>query len=146
MSIYNLKEKEQILLLLCMTFEEVLNQDVFPSEADTEFAEYICKSIKALNDKGFINGRVELEYEIEIDMDTFDENSTDAIDFAECVFDNISISLKGKAYQSIDNFREVGAEFIEKSKPIIKCIGEAALQTVVESIVVVGLRAAGIPV
>ena len=159
MNIQNLTEKQQTILFLCMieecikyakennkSFEEVLNQDVFPNEADTEFAEYICNSIKSLNDKGYINGTVELEYELEIDMDTFDENSTDAIDFAMCTFEDISISLKGKAYLGVENFKEVGEGFIEKAKPVIKCIATTALQTAVESAMIVGLRAAGFPI
>ncbi len=56
-----LSEKEQDLLILIMvkeviayaeennkTFEEVLNEDVFPNEASTEFAETVCKGIESL--------------------------------------------------------------------------------------------------
>ena len=77
------------------SFEEVLNEDVFPNQANVEFAEMVCKTIEVLKDKGYINGTVELEYEIEIDPDTFEDKSTDAIDFSLCTFENINISAKG---------------------------------------------------
>lgn len=102
-----LSEKEQELLVLCIvkeclrfakehnkSFEEVLNEDVFPNQANVEFAEMVCKTIEVLKDKGYINGTVELEYEIEIDPDTFEDKSTDAIDFSLCTFENINIGSR----------------------------------------------------
>lgn len=154
-----LNENEQELLVLCIvdeclnfakenqkTFEEVLNEDLFPGEASTNFSETVCKTMITLKNKGYINGTVELEYEIEIDPETFEEESTDAIDFAMCTFEDISITLKGKARKGMEGFKDVGKDFLEKSKPVIKCIATTALQTCVESAVMLGLRSVGISV
>lgn len=158
-----LTEKEQDLLVLCIvkeciayaeknnkTFEEVLNEDLFPAEANTGFAEMVCKTIEALKNKGCIDGTVELEYEIKIeldaDSDTFEEESTDAIDFSSCIFENINISAKGNIRLGTEGFKEVSKEFGKKALPIVKCIATTTLQTCVESAVVLGLRTVGIPV
>ena len=158
-----LTEKEQDLLVLCIvkeciayaeknnkTFEEVLNEDLFPAEANTGFAEMVCKTIEALKDKGYINGTVEFEYEIklelDVDSDTFEEESTDAIDFSSCTFDDIRISEKGNKLLSAKEFKGVNKDFGKKVKAVIKCIGTTALQTCVESAVVLGLRTAGIQI
>lgn len=154
-----LTEKEQELLVLyiikaCLsfakengkTFEEVLNEDLFANEANIEFAEMVCKTIETLKNKEYINGTVELEYEIEIDPETFEEESTDAIDFSLCIFENISISLKGDAKLGMEGFKEVSKNFAQKALPIIKCIGTTALQTCVEVTVTAGLKAAGMPI
>lgn len=154
-----LTEKEQDLLVLCIvkeciayaeknnkTFEEVLNEDLFPAEANTGFAEMVCKTIEALKNKGYIDGTVELEYEIKIDPDTFEEESTDAIDFSSCIFENINISAKGNIRLGTEGFKEVSKEFGKKALPIVKCIATTTLQTCVESAVVLGLRTVGIPV
>lgn len=159
MGTLQLTEKQQELLVLCITeqclkfaedngktFEEVLNEDLFPAEANTEFAEFICKNIKALNDKGYISGTVELEYELEINQDTLEEISTDAIDFAMCTFENISISLKGKAQMGVEKFKETGKDFAEKAKPVIKGVTTIILQTMIEQAVVTGMKAAGFPI
>ena len=154
-----LTEKEQDLLVLCIvkeciayaeknnkTFEDVLNEDLFPAEANTGFAEMVCKTIEALKNKGCIDGTVELEYEIKIDPDTFEEESTDAIDFSSCIFENINISAKGNIRLGTEGFKEVSKEFGKKALPIVKCIATTTLQTCVESAVVLGLRTVGIPV
>lgn len=154
-----LTEKEQELLVLCIvkeciayaeknnkTFEEVLNEDLFPAEANTGFAEMVCKTIEALKNKGYINGTVELEYEIKLDPDTFEEESTDAIDFSSCIFENINISAKGNIRLGTEGFKEVSKEFGKKALPIVKCIATTTLQTCVESAVVLGVRTVGIPV
>ena len=158
-----LTEKEQELLVLCIvkeclsfakkhnkSFEEVLNEDVFPNQANVEFAEMVCKTIEVLKDKGYINGTVELEYEIELeldaDSDTFEEESTDAIDFSSCIFENINISAKGNIRLGTEGFKEVSKEFGKKALPIVKCIATTTLQTCVESAVVIGLGTVGIPV
>ena len=154
-----LTEKEQELLVLCIvkeciayaeknnkTFEDVLNEDLFPAEANTGFAEMVCKTIEALKNKGCIDGTVELEYEIELDPDTFEEESTDAIDFSSCIFENINISAKGNIRLGTEGFKEVSKEFGKKALPIVKCIATTTLQTCVESAVVLGLRTVGIPV
>ena len=86
MGIEQLSEKEQDLLILIMvkeviayaeennkTFEEVLNEDVFPNEASTEFSETVCKGIERLKVKGYITGEIELVYEEEINPETFEE-------------------------------------------------------------------------
>lgn len=158
-----LTEKEQDLLVLCIvkeciayaeknnkTFEEVLNEDLFPAEANTGFAEMVCKTIEALKNKGCIDGTVVLKYEIKLeldaDSDTFEEESTDAIDFSSCIFENINISAKGNIRLGTEGFKEVSKEFGKKALPIVKCIATTTLQTCVESAVVLGLRAVGIPV
>ena len=158
-----LTEKEQDLLVLCIvkeciayagknnkTFEDVLNEDLFPAEANTGFAEMVCKTIEALKNKGYIDGIVELEYEIKLeldaDSDTFEEESTDAIDFSSCIFENINISAKGNIRLGTEGFKEVSKEFGKKALPIVKCIATTTLQTCVESAVVLGLRTVGIPV
>lgn len=154
-----LTEKEQELLVLCIvkecivyaeknnkTFEEVLNEDLFPAEANTGFAEMVCKTIEALKNKGCIDGTVVLKYEIKMDPDTFEEESTDAIDFSSCIFENINISAKGNIRLGTEGFKEVSKEFGKKALPIVKCIATTTLQTCVESAVVLGLRTVGIPV
>lgn len=158
-----LTEKEQELLVLCIvkeciayaeknnkTFEEVLNEDLFPAEANTGFAEMVCKTIEALKNKGCIDGTVVLKYEIKLeldaDSDTFEEESTDAIDFSSCIFENINISAKGNIRLGTEGFKEVSKEFGKKALPIVKCIATTTLQTCVESAVVLGLRTVGIPV
>lgn len=158
-----LTEKEQELFVLCIvkeciayaeknnkTFEEVLNEDLFPAEANTGFAEMVCKTIEALKNKGCIDGTVVLKYEIKLeldaDSDTFEEESTDAIDFSSCIFENINISAKGNIRLGTEGFKEVSKEFGKKALPIVKCIATTTLQTCVESAVVLGLRTVGIPV
>jgi hypothetical protein len=158
-----LTEKEQELLVLCIvkeciayaeknnkTFEDVLNEDLFPAEANTGFAEMVCKTIEALKNKGCIDGTVVLKYEIKLeldaDSDTFEEESTDAIDFSSCIFENINISAKGNIRLGTEGFKEVSKEFGKKALPIVKCIATTTLQTCVESAVVLGLRTVGIPV
>lgn len=154
-----LSEKEQELLVLCIvdeclnfakennkSFSEVLNEDLFPSEASTGFAETVCKTMVILKSKGYINGTVELEYEIEIDPETFEEEPTDAIDYAMCTFGDINITLKGKARKGMEGFKGVGKDFLVKAKPVIECIATTALQTCVESAVVLGMRSVGISV
>ena len=158
-----LTEKEQELFVLCIvkeciayaeknnkTFEDVLNEDLFPAEANTGFAEMVCKTIEALKNKGCIDGTVVLKYEIKLeldaDSDTFEEESTDAIDFSSCIFENINISAKGNIRLGTEGFKEVSKEFGKKALPIVKCIATTTLQTCVESAVVLGLRTVGIPV
>lgn len=159
MGTQQLTEKEQNLLVLCLvkeciqfaesnnkSFEEVLNEDVFANKASTAFAEMVCKSMEVLKNGGYINGLVELEYEIEIDPDTFEEESTDAIDFAMCTFDDISISLKGNIRLGIEGFKEVSKDFAQKAKPVISCIATTALQTAVEVAITAGMKAVGFPI
>lgn len=159
MGIEQLSEKEQDLLILIMvkeviayaeennkTFEEVLNEDVFPNEASTEFAETVCKGIERLKVKGYITGEIKLEYEEEINPETFEETKLDSIDFVNCTFENIGITMKGKAYICADTFKESGKAFYEKSKPVIKQIASTALQVMVEQVVVSGMKAVGFSV
>ena len=128
------------------SFEEVLNEDVFPDQADVEFAEMVCRTLDSLNKQGYIRGTVELEFETEIDPNTFDETATDAINFVECTFEDIDITVKGNAYMGVDNFKKAGKDLWEKSKPVMKCIGTTALQTIVETAILTGLKAAGLTV
>lgn len=128
------------------SFEEVLNKDVFPDQANVEFAEMVCRTLEALNRQGYISGTVELEFEIETDLETDEDTATNAIDFAECTFENIGITVKGNAYMGVDNFKKAGKDFWEKSKSVIKYIGTTALQTLVETAILTGLKAAGLTV
>ncbi len=128
------------------SFGEVLNEDVFPNQASVEFAEMVCRTLETLNRQGYISGVVDLEFEPEIDGETFEETATDAIDFAGCTFEDIGITAKGNAYMGMDNFKKVGRDLWEKSKPVIKCIATTALQTLVETAILTGLKAAGITV
>lgn len=99
-----------------------------------------------MKNKGDIDGTVELEYEIKMDPDTFEEESTDAIDFSSCTFDDIRISEKGNKLLSAKEFKGVNKDFGKKVKAVIKCIGTTALQTCVESAVILLLRTAGIQI
>lgn len=128
------------------TFEEVLNEDVFANEASTDFAEMICKNIDSLSKDGYISGTVELEYEIEIDAETFEEEKTDNINFAECTFDNIEINTKGKAYMAVDNLKTLGKDFYKKSIPLLKCIATSSLEKAVECAFIAIMRNAGFTV
>lgn len=106
----------------------------------------VCRTLESLNKQGYISGTVELEFETEIDPNTFDETATDAINFVECTFENIGITVKGNAYMGVDNFKKAGKDLWEKSKPVMKCIGTTALQTLVETAILTGLKAAGLKV
>ncbi|MFQ8982046.1 MAG: hypothetical protein ACLR6I_17140 [Waltera sp.] len=64
---------------------------------------------------------------------TFEEESTDAIDFSSCIFENINISAKGNIRLGTEGFKEVSKEFGKKALPIVKCIATTTLQTCVES-------------
>lgn len=77
---------------------------------------------------------------------TFEETKLDSIDFVNCTFENISITMKGKAYICADTFKESGKAFYEKSKPVIKQITSTALQVMVEQVVVSGMKAVGFSV
>lgn len=129
-----------------MDFAEVLEELVFVGEADTEFSEMVCKTIESLYGQGYINGTVILEYELEFDEETLEENTTDIIDFGMSTFTDISISPKGKELIGEKIFKEIGKNFLEKAKPVIKCIATTALQATVETAVCTALQAAGFPV
>mgnify|MGYP001055308274 FL=1 len=154
-----LSQKEQELLVLeivdaCIQYSEEKQMDfareledlVFVGKADTRFSEMVCKTIESLHSKKYIAGTVELVYETEMDIDTFEESTTDDIDFSQTIFENISITAKGRALMGAETFKEAGKSFMEKVKPVIKCIASTALQTAVETAIVAGMKAAGIPV
>lgn len=124
------------------TFEEVLNEDVFANAANIDFAEMICRNIASLKKDGYISGTVILEYEIALD-DNFEDMDSENIDFAECTFNDIDITVKGKAYMAVDNVKTLSKDFYEKSKSILKCIATTALQTAVELTVTAVARQAG---
>lgn len=128
------------------TFEEVLHEDVFAQHVDESFSEFICKNIKLLHEQGYIEGTVELEYEIEMDDNTFEETTIDTIDLGNCTFEDIHISLKGKMEMEADSFKEVGKDFLKKSKPIIDCIASTVLQTIVTSAFTVVAKAVGLSI
>ncbi len=129
-----------------MDFAEVLEDLVFVGEADTEFSEMICKTIESLHSQGYINGTVILEYELEFDGETLEESTTDKIDLGMSTFADISISPKGKELIGEKTFKELGKDFFEKAKPVIKCIATTALQTTVDIALRTALQAVGFPV
>lgn len=45
-----------------------------------------------------------------------------------------------------ETFKGLGKNFLGKATPVIKCIASTALQTVIETAIVTGLKAAGFPV
>lgn len=154
-----LSQKEQELLVLeiveaCLKcseesqleFEEVLHEQVFASNPDIEFMEMVCRTAESLNSRGYIAGTVEIVYETELDEDTFEESLTDEIDFYMTSFENISITAKGRAFMGAETFKGLGKNFLGKATPVIKCIASTALQTVIETAIVTGLKAAGFPV
>lgn len=158
-TIEQLSEKEQQVLTLYIveqslkyagevgkTFEEVLNEDVFPDIAQVEFAEMICTNIATLKKNGYIDGVVDIAHEIEVDLDSDTDEELESIDFAMCTFENISITEKGKAYMGADNVKTLGESFIPKAKAVIKLIATAALQTTVELAVTAVARCIGFPV
>lgn len=140
-----LKDKEEQILTLYIVeacikyasengkdFEEVLTEDVFANQASEIFEEMICTTIEKLYKNGYIAGNVELEYEYEMDPKTFEEKKLDSINTAMCTFENIEITKKGKAYMLADNMKNLGKEFIGKTKPMIQMIASTALQASVE--------------
>lgn len=149
--------KEQQTLVLCIVkeylenselnnvpFEEFL-EEIFVERASTEYSEMICKSLVALKEKEYIDGIVEIEYEIEID-ENGDESNTDSIDFSMCTFENIDITQKGKNYLEMEAFKDLSKEFFEKAKPVLKSIGLTMLTTTVETFINYGLKKCGIMV
>ena len=67
-----------------------------------------------------------------MDPKTFEEKKLDSINTAMCTFENIEITKKGKAYMLADNMKNLGKEFIGKTKPMIQMIASTALQASVE--------------
>lgn len=154
-----LSQKEQELLVLeivdaCLKcseesqleFEEVLHEQVFSNNPYIEFMEMVCRTAESLNSRGYIAGTVEIVYETELDEDTFEESPADEIDFYMTSFENISITAKGRAFMGAETFKGLGKNFLGKATPVIKCIASTALQTVIETAIVTGLKAAGFPV
>lgn len=129
-----------------LEFEEVLHEQVFANNPYIEFMEMVCRTAESLNSRGYIAGTVEIVYETELDEDTFEESLTDEIDFYMTSFENISITAKGRAFMGAETFKGLGKNFLEKATPVIKCIASTALQTVIETAIVTGLKAAGFPV
>lgn len=129
-----------------LDFAEVLEDLVFVGEADAEFSEMVCKTIEILHEQGYLNGTVVLEYELEFDGETLEENTTDKIDFGMSTFADISISPKGKELIGDKTFKELGKTFLEKAKPVIKCIATTALQATVETAVCTALQTVGFSV
>jgi hypothetical protein len=114
-----------------VTFEEELNQDIFVNSADISLAEMICKNIDTLHEENYISGDVEIAHEIELD-ENFNEIESDNIDFAECTFENIELTIKGNTYLNVEVIKKVGKDFCEKSKPLVKLIATTALQSAVD--------------
>jgi len=159
MGTINLTEKEQKLFVLyivksCLEyakdegidFEEVLTDILFADKASESFDNMICKGIETLYNEKYISGDVELVYEEECDIDIKEWKNTDSIDVSMCTFENIEITVKGNAYLTTEGFKEVSKDFFEKIKPVMSFIGSVALQTLVETTIVTGLKAVGFPV
>lgn len=151
-----LSQKEQELLVLeivdvCIQESEecqqpfgiVLCEKVFAGEAITEFSEMVCKTIKSLHDKGYIAGTVELEYVTEFENETLDESPTDAIDLGWSKFENISITTKGKTLMCAETFKELGKDFWEKAKPVIKEIACDTIKNTIKEVITNSLKAVG---
>ena len=117
-------------------FEEVLHQHVFANEADLGFMEMVCKTIESLHKQGYIAGTVDLVY----------EDDTDDIDFFMTTFENISINTRGRVLLGAETFKELGKNFMEKAKPVIKSVSSVVLQTAIETAFTTGLKAVGVPV
>ena len=156
MNKFNLNEKEQKLFTLCivkscleyakdneMDFEEVLTDYVFPDRASESFDNMVCKGIETLYKEKYISGDIEIVYEQECDMDTMEWKNTDNVDVPMCTFIDVEITAKGENYLKIDGFKETTKDFLEKAKPVMSKIGDVALETLVETLVVTGLKAAG---
>ena len=159
MNKFNLNEKEQKLFTLCVVkscleyakdnkidFEEVLTDYLFPDKASEDFDNMICKGIETLYNEKYISGDIEIVYEEECDMKTMEWKNTDNVDVPMCTFENIEITAKGENYLKMDGFKEAAKDFLEKVKHVMKLIGTVAIETLVESIVVSGLKAVGFPV
>lgn len=159
MNTIKLNEKEQKLFTLCivkscleyakdneMDFEEVLTDYLFPDKASEDFDNMICKGIETLYNEKYISGDIEIVYEEECDMETMEWKNTDNVDVPMCTFIDVEITAKGENYLKIDGFKETTKDFLEKARPIMKLIGTVAIETLVESIVVSGLKAVGFPV
>ena len=151
-----LNEKEQKLFTLCIVkscldyatenkidFEEVLTGYLFPDRASESFDNMVCKGIETLYKEKYISGDIEIVYEEECDIETMEWKNTDNVDVPMCTFENIEITTKGENYLKIDGFKEATKDFLEKAKPVMNKIGTVALETVVETLVVTGLKAAG---
>ena len=154
-----LTEKEQKLFVLCvvkscldyakeekMDFAEVLTDYLFADKANEDFDNMVCKGIETLYNENYISGDVDIVYEEFCDEDTKEWKSTDTVDVQMSTFENIEITTKGENYLKLDGFKEAAKDFLEKVKPVISLIGTTTLETLVETIVVTGLKTAGFPV
>ncbi|MBQ8327967.1 MAG: hypothetical protein IJX86_12970 [Lachnospiraceae bacterium] len=121
-------------------FEDVLNEDLFPSEASQVFSDMICYNIKLLVDSGYLGGEVELEYD-ELEPG---EDAADGICVPFSTFADISITEKGNVLLKSGEFGVKAKEFKEKAIPLLKHIGNVALEAVVETLVVNALHAVGV--
>ncbi|MCM1219503.1 MAG: hypothetical protein NC548_33910 [Lachnospiraceae bacterium] len=129
-----------------LDFANVLEDLVFVGEADTEFSEMVCKTMKSLHDQGYIDGKVKIAYELEFDGETLEESTTDIIDFSNTKFKNISITHKGQELIGEKTFKEFGKKFLEKAKPIIAQITLSEIQDIVKDAIHTALQAIGVPV
>lgn len=129
-----------------MDFEEVLTDQLFANKANAKFSEMVCKTIKTLHDKGYINGTVELKYADEYYGKTLEESATGEINSGMSTFADISITPKGKEFMRGKNFKELSKNFLEKAMTAIKCFATTAFQATVETAVCAALKAVGFPV
>lgn len=100
------------------SFEDVLNEDVFPEKPYEAYVKMVCRTLETLNRQSHVSGVVELEFETEIDPDTFEKTATDVIDTTECTFEDIEITAKGNSYMSSDSFKEAGKISLKRQSPL----------------------------
>ncbi len=138
--IAKLEEKELTLIIVkaCLdyakenkkSFEEVLLEDLLPEEASQNFSDMVCYNLKKLLQEGYIEGNVELVY------DVFDEVEDDENISVPCsTFENITISEKGNAYMKLGEFGVALVKLKEKGVPFLKEIGTVALKVAVEAVI-----------
>lgn len=125
------------------SFDEILNEDIFPDVANESYSQMVCSTIKELNEQGYISGTVELSFESEFDAETLEETDSDIIDASSSIFDNIEITFKGEAYIGVENFKAAGKDFYNNIKPVIKAVALSTVQACVELAISVGLKSAG---
>lgn len=124
------------------SFEDVMQEDLFPEKASQAFSDAICYNIKLLKEEGLLSGDVNLEYDnLEVG-----EDASKGINSAFSTFDDISITEKGSVYIKYGYGGIKAVELKEKAMPFLKQIGNIALQTVVKTLVTAVLDTVGIPV
>lgn len=137
-----LNEKEQELLVLeivtaCIQYSEEHNEDfeevlgkLFIGEASIEFSELMCKTMKSLHTKGYIEGIIEASCIPEFGEEILEES---ILNSEWTRFENISISTKGKVLLSSEAFKNISIQFMERAKPIIQVIAIEAIKIAIKN-------------